>query len=51
MKKHWSEIYQCSCGMKFRSYLAEAKHRHNFPILCRPKKTPKKPVVKKEAKS
>lgn len=23
------------CGMKFRTMLAEAKHRHNFPMLCR----------------
>lgn len=38
MKKHWSEIYQCQCGKKFRSYYAEAVHRHNFPILCKPKK-------------
>lgn len=27
---------QCHiCGMKFRTMLAEAKHRHNFPMLCR----------------
>lgn len=23
------------CGKKFRSMLAEAKHRHNFPAMCR----------------
>lgn len=23
------------CGMKFRSMSAEAKHRHNFPALCK----------------
>lgn len=23
------------CGMKFRSMIAEAKHRHNFPALCK----------------
>ncbi len=27
--------YQChACGKTFRSYLAEARHRHNFPVLC-----------------
>lgn len=31
--------YQCSCGKKFRSYAAEAKHRHNFPVMCNPVKT------------
>lgn len=25
----------CRCGKKFRSYGAEAFHRHNFPALCR----------------
>lgn len=26
---------QChACGKKFRSALAEARHRHNFPALC-----------------
>lgn len=38
MKRHWSEIYHCSCGKTFRSYAAEAFHRHNFPALCRPPK-------------
>lgn len=23
------------CGMKFRSLTAEARHRHNFPALCK----------------
>lgn len=27
----------CQCGKKFRSYTAEARHRHNFPALCRRK--------------
>lgn len=26
--------YSCRCGKKFRSYAAEARHRHNFPALC-----------------
>jgi hypothetical protein len=44
MAKHWSEILQCRCGMKFRSYASEAFHRHNYPILCRkPKKHIPKP--------
>ena len=30
----------CQCGATFRSPLAEARHRHNFPLLCRqPKPT------------
>lgn len=33
--RHWSEVYSCRCGMRFRSYAAEARHRHNFPLLCR----------------
>lgn len=24
-----------ACGARFRSMGAEAKHRHNFPALCR----------------
>ncbi|MBP0483970.1 hypothetical protein [Sagittula salina] len=28
--------YHCfACGQTFRTYAAEAKHRHNFPVLCR----------------
>lgn len=27
----------CSCGARFKSMGAEARHRHNFPILCRMK--------------
>ena len=23
-----------ACGKRFRSALAEARHRHNFPVLC-----------------
>lgn len=33
--KHWSELLACSCGKRFRSYAAEAFHRHNFPTFCR----------------
>lgn len=39
---HWSQKYGCICGMTFRSYAADAFHRHNFPALCRsakPKRT------------
>ena len=43
--KHWSEKYTCSCGKTFRSYAAEAFHRHNFPAMCKPKK------IKKEKKN
>ena len=26
---------QChACGKRFRSMIAEARHRHNFPVLC-----------------
>ena len=25
----------CSCGKTFRSMTEEARHRHNFPSLCR----------------
>lgn len=31
----------CSCGYVARSALAEARHRHNFPVMCR-KPKPKK---------
>lgn len=40
-KLRWSEVYSCSCGKTFRSYAAEAVHRHNFPLLCKRAK-PKK---------
>lgn len=35
MARHWSERLSCSCGASFRSVSAEAKHRHNFPLLCK----------------
>lgn len=41
MARHWSEVLSCSCGKTFRSYAAEARHRHNFPMLCKPAKKPK----------
>jgi hypothetical protein len=25
----------CSCGARFKSIISEAKHRHNFPLLCK----------------
>jgi hypothetical protein len=40
--RHWSEAMSCSCGKTFRSYAAEAFHRHNFPALCRVKKSPRR---------
>ncbi len=33
--------WSCRCGKRFRSYSAEAFHRHNFPALCRPKRVRK----------
>lgn len=34
--RHWSERLACSlCGKTFRSYAAEARHRHNAPVLCK----------------
>jgi hypothetical protein len=24
-----------ACGARFRSMIAEAKHRHNFPVMCK----------------
>ena len=24
-----------ACGTRFRSMSSEAKHRHNFPVLCK----------------
>ena len=33
MAKHWR--LECQCGKRFRSYSAEAVHRHNFPALCK----------------
>ena len=37
--RHWSESYHCTlCGKTFRSYAAEARHRHNAPALCKPKR-------------
>lgn len=39
--RHWADKLSCQCGATFRSALAEAKHRHNFPALC------KRPKVKK----
>lgn len=35
-------ITPCICGARFRSALAEARHRHNFPALCRKPKQPKR---------
>lgn len=45
MTKHWSEVLACSCGMRFRTTIAEAQHRHNFPAMCR------KPRAKKEKRN
>lgn len=24
-----------ACGSRFRSAIAEARHRHNFPVMCK----------------
>lgn len=35
-RSNWTDAYQCyACGMKFRSYAADARHRHNWPALCK----------------
>jgi hypothetical protein len=41
-KTYNSIFLSCSCGATFRSMSGEARHRHNFPALCRPsrKRTP-----------
>jgi hypothetical protein len=38
-KVHWSERMTCSCGASFTDMYREAVHRHNFPALCKRKKT------------
>lgn len=36
MSRHWSERLSChACGATFRSAVAEARHRHNFPTMCK----------------
>lgn len=36
---HWSEKTMRSCGAIFRiGSSAEARHRHNYPLMCRQKK-------------
>ena len=50
MAKHWSEVLECSCGKRFRSIGAESVHRHNFPLLCRAAKKPKKAKKQEEAR-
>jgi len=42
-RKHWSEQLFCRCGATFRTPLAEAKHRHNFPLFCKKAKLKQKP--------
>lgn len=35
--RHWSEYTTCVCGVTLRVGSAkEARHRHNFPLLCKP---------------
>lgn len=36
------------CGMKFRSAIAEARHRHNFPLLCKRKKGKNAPILDRD---
>jgi hypothetical protein len=43
MMKKRAEYWCTLCGMTFRSYGAEARHRHNAPLLC---KTNKKKLPK-----
>jgi hypothetical protein len=36
VKLHWSEYTSCLCGQRFRiDSIGEARHRHNFPLLCK----------------
>jgi hypothetical protein len=49
MAKHWSEVLACQCGKRFRSYAAEAFHRHNFPALCRSPKRKRDEALSKKA--
>lgn len=35
----------CQCGKRFRSYGAEAYHRHNFPLLCRRAKPSRRVLI------
>lgn len=39
MARHWSEWYGCSCGFRTLSYAKDAQHRHNFPALCKKRRT------------
>ena len=32
--------FGCACGFSTKSAAAEAKHRHNFPALCRRRRVP-----------
>jgi hypothetical protein len=42
-RRHWSEYTKCLCGKRLRiGSLAEARHRHNFPLLCQNKNKLKK---------
>lgn len=38
----------CQCGHVARSAVAEARHRHNFPMLCRKPKVKKSKEDKKQ---
>lgn len=38
---------QCSCGHVSRTIAEEAKHRHNFPALCRKPKV--LPIIKRKS--
>lgn len=44
-RQHWSQVLACSCGQRFRSYAAEAQHRHNFPAMCRQPRRRSKPAA------
>lgn len=47
-KKHWSEVLECqNCGQRFRSLSAEARHRHNYPVLCGSTKARRKKLARK----
>lgn len=42
----WTDRFSCQCGRTFRSYATEARHRHNFPALCRKKRSEVNPIIK-----
>lgn len=44
MARDWRDKMTCICGWSTFNPIAEARHRHNFPLLCR-KPKPKLPPI------